>query len=159
MLSIWQILRNEAYTKFGDKVKDISQFLVDVLKLKASDYQPVPEVRGKKITWHDPCHLVRYLGVKDQPRQIMKSLQKAEYIEMARADSCCGMAGSFSISYYDLSKKIADRKAGAIKETAADIVATSCPGCMIQLIDTFKRHKMPQKVVHVIDLLESRGEK
>ena len=146
--------RKEAYTKFGDKVKDISQFLVDVLKLKASDYQPVPELRGKKMTWHDPCHLVRYLGVKDQPRQIMKSLPEAEYVEMARADSCCGMAGSFSISYYDLSKKIADRKAEAIKSTGADIVVTSCPGCMIQLIDTFRRHRMPQKVVHLMNLIK-----
>jgi glycolate oxidase iron-sulfur subunit len=84
----------------------------------------------------------------------MKSLPEAEYVEMARADSCCGMAGSFSISYYDLSKKIADRKAEAIKSTGADIVVTSCPGCMIQLIDTFRRHRMPQKVVHLMNLIK-----
>jgi glycolate oxidase iron-sulfur subunit len=59
--------RRGAYTKFGDKVKDISQFLVDVLKLPASDYQPSAEAKGKKVTWHDPCHLGRYLGITSQP--------------------------------------------------------------------------------------------
>jgi glycolate oxidase iron-sulfur subunit len=146
--------RQETYKTFGSKVKDISQFLVDVLKLPLSDYQPSPEVQGKKVTWHDPCHLVRYLGVKRQPRHMIKSLPNVEYIEMARADSCCGMAGSFSISYYDLSKKIADRKADAVQATGADIVATACPGCMIQLIDTFRRRKMPQKVLHLMDLFK-----
>ncbi len=146
--------RKEAYKRFGNKVKDISQFLVDVLKLPPSALRSAPEARGKKVTWHDPCHLVRYLGVSQQPRQMMKSLPGLEYIEMARADSCCGMAGSFSISYYDLSKKIGDRKADSVRTTEADIVATACPGCMIQLMDTFKRHQMPQKVVHLMELLE-----
>jgi glycolate oxidase iron-sulfur subunit len=85
---------------------------------------------------------------------MMKSLPDVEYVEMARADSCCGMAGSFSIAYYDLSKKIGDRKAEAVEATGADIVATACPGCMIQLIDTFRRHQMPEKVVHLMDLLK-----
>jgi len=92
--------------------------------------------------------------VKDQPRQIIKSLQGIEYKEMIRADWCCGMAGSFSMHYYDLSKKIADKKMETIKESQADIVATACPGCMIQLIDNTMRHKMSVKVMHLMELLE-----
>lgn len=146
--------RRESYTRFGDKVKDVSQFLVEVLKLPPKAYQPVPEIRGKKITWHDPCHLARHLGVTEQPRQIMKSLPNVEYIEMARADFCCGMGGAFGISHYDLSKKIGDKAAETIKATEADIVVTGCPGCMIQLMDTCERHKMPQKVVHIMEIME-----
>lgn len=78
--------RIAAYTEFIEKVKDISQFLVDVLQLPESSYQPSPEVKGKKVTWHDPCHLCRYLGVKEQPRQIIKALPSVEYVEMVRAD-------------------------------------------------------------------------
>jgi glycolate oxidase iron-sulfur subunit len=146
--------RKEVFTKFGEKVKDISQFLVDVLKLPPTAYKIRPELRGKKITWHDSCHLNRYLKIKDQPRQILKSLQGAEYKEMVRADWCCGMAGSFSMHYYDLSKKIADKKIETIKETEAEIVATGCPGCMIQLIDNAMRHNLPVKVMHLMDVLE-----
>jgi len=146
--------RKEAFARFSDKVKDISQFLVDVLKLPPEAYKARPELKSQKVTWHDSCHLNRYLGVKDQPRQIIKSLQGIEYKEMIRADWCCGMAGSFSMHYYDLSKKIADKKMETIKESQADIVATACPGCMIQLIDNTMRHKMSVKVMHLMELLE-----
>ena len=146
--------RKEAYARFGNKLKDISEFLVDVLQLPASAYKAAPGVRGKKVTWHDPCHLVRHLEIKEPPRQIIKSIPGVEYVEMPDADRCCGMAGTFSIYYYDLSKNIADKKMEAIKSTGADIVVSSCPGCEIQLIDGTIRNKMPVKVMHIIDLLE-----
>lgn len=146
--------REEAYAKSGDKVKDITEFLVDVLKLPASAYKAAPEVKGKKVTWHDPCHLNRHLGITDQPRQILKSIPDIEFIEMVRPDWCCGMAGTFSIYYYDLSKKIADKKMETIKDTGADIIVTDCPGCQIQFIDNTIRHKMPVKVMHIMELLE-----
>jgi glycolate oxidase iron-sulfur subunit len=146
--------RKETFAKLGDKVRDISEFLVDVLKLSPAAYRARQEIRDKKITWHDPCHLNRHLGIKEQPRQIIKSLQGIEYQEMTRADWCCGMAGSFSLYYYELSKKISDKKMETIKASEADIVATACPGCMIQLIDNTMRHKMPVQVLHLMELLE-----
>ncbi|MFC2003432.1 (Fe-S)-binding protein, partial [Chloroflexota bacterium] len=76
--------RNEAYAKFTDKVKDITEFLVDVLKLPASAYRAAPAVKGKKVTWHDPCHLNRYLGITEQPRQILKSISDIDFVEMTR---------------------------------------------------------------------------
>ena len=145
--------REEAYTKFAGKVFDISQFLVDVLKLPASAYRPSAEAKGKRVTWHDPCHLSRHLGITSQPRQIIKSIPDVEYIEMPNADRCCGMAGTFSLYYYDLSKQIADKKVEAIKFTGADIVVSSCPGCEIQLIDSLLRNKVPVKVMHIMELL------
>jgi glycolate oxidase iron-sulfur subunit len=146
--------REEAYTQFTNKVKDITEFLVDVLKLPASAYRPSAEAKGKKVTWHDPCHLNRHLGIKDQPRQIIKSIPDVEFVEMVRPDWCCGMSGTFSINYYDLSKKIADKKMDTIQDTEADIVATDCPGCEIQLIDNSIRRQMPVKVMHIMELLE-----
>ncbi len=146
--------RKEAYARFADKIKDITEFLVDVLKLPASAYQASAEAKGLKVTWHDPCHLSRRLGVKEQPRQILKSIPDIEYVEMPNADRCCGMAGTFSIYFYDLSKKIADKKVQGIETTGADIVVTDCPGCEIQLIDNTIRHGMPVKVMHIMELLE-----
>jgi glycolate oxidase iron-sulfur subunit len=146
--------RQEAYTKFGNKTKDVVEFLVDVLKLPASAYQPADEVAGKKVTYHDPCHHCRHLGIKAQPRQILKSIPGITYVEMPNADKCCGMAGTFSVYYYDLSKKIADKKVEGIKTTGADIVATGCPGCEIQLMDGSIRNKVPYKVMHLMELLK-----
>ncbi len=146
--------RQEAYARFGEKVKDITEFLVDVLKLPAEAYKAAPEVKGKKVTWHDPCHLNRHMGIKEQPRQILRSIPDIEYIEMPNADRCCGMAGSFSIYYYELSQKIADKKVAGIGATGADIVVTDCPGCEIQLIDNTIRCGQDVKVMHIMELLE-----
>lgn len=146
--------RKQKYTEFAGKIKDITEFLVDVLKLPPSAYQVAPEFKGKTVTFHEPCHLGRYLGVKEQPRQILKSLPHIKYVEMPDADRCCGMAGTFSINFYELSKKIADKKAAAIRSTGADVVVTDCPGCQIQLIDTAKRNGMPQQVRHIMELFE-----
>ena len=146
--------RAEAYAQFGEKIKDISQFLIDVLKLPASAYQPVEEVKGKRVTWHDPCHLNRYLGVTEQPRQLLQLIPGIEYVEMPQADRCCGMAGAFSLYYYDLSKRIADKKLDSIEATRADIVVTGCPGCQIQLIDGVMRRRLPVKVKHIMELIK-----
>jgi glycolate oxidase iron-sulfur subunit len=146
--------RKQAYTEYAAKIKDVTEFLVDIAKLPDSDYHVAPEFKGKTVTWHEPCHLGRYLGVKEQPRKILKSLTDIKYIEMADADRCCGMAGTFSIYFYELSQKIAAQKVANIKTTGADIVVTDCPGCQIQLIDSLRRGGLPVQVRHIMELLE-----
>ncbi|OGO00350.1 MAG: hypothetical protein A2Y90_00405 [Chloroflexi bacterium RBG_13_52_12] len=146
--------RKQEYTEFAGKIKDITEFLVDVLKLPPSAYHVAPEFKGKTVTFHEPCHLGRYLGVKEQPRHILKSIPDIKYVEMPDADRCCGMAGTFSVYFYDLSRKIADRKAESIASTGADVVVTDCPGCQVQLIDTTTRRGMPQQVRHIMELLD-----
>jgi len=144
--------RRKRYEQFSAKVKDINEFIVDILKPPPEAFKTdLPE--GTKITYHDPCHLVRYQNISSQPRQIIRSLPGVEFVEMREPDRCCGMGGSFNLEYYDLSKKVAEPKMNAIAETEADIVVTACPGCMIQLIDNTIQKKMPQKVVHVMQLL------
>jgi len=145
--------RKSAYDKFAGKVKHIAQFLVDTMALPASSFQTSPELKGKKLTWHDPCHLNRHLGVKEQPRQILKSLANGNYIEMPNADRCCGMAGQFSLFYYDLSQKIAEKKVESIEASDADIVVTACPGCQLQLEENIARRNKPQKVMSLMEIL------
>jgi glycolate oxidase iron-sulfur subunit len=145
--------RKEAYAAFAGKIKHISQFLVDVLELQASSYQTAADIKGKKLTWHDPCHLNRHLGIKEQPRRILKSLDDVNFIEMPSADRCCGMSGQFSLLYYELSRKIAAKKMDSIEASDADIVVTACPGCQFQLEETIARLKKPQRVMSLIEVL------
>jgi glycolate oxidase iron-sulfur subunit len=146
--------RKSSYNIIGQKVRDISQFLVDVLQLPASAYKAAPWAKGKKVTWHDPCHLVRHLGIKEQPRTILKSMKDIEYVEMPDADRCCGMAGSFSLNHYNISKNIADKKAQSIKATGADVVVTGCPGCELHLIDSMFRNNMKVIIKNIADLID-----
>ncbi len=146
--------QEKRYGQLGSKVRDATEFVVDVLKVKPEELKLKKEFEGKTVTWHDPCHLVRYQNIKDQPRAVLKGLKGLKYVEMPNADLCCGMGGSFSVYHYDLSKKIASKKMEGIKATGADIVVTACPGCMINLLDNILLHKMPQKVYHLLELVE-----
>jgi Fe-S oxidoreductase len=146
--------RHKLYTEFADRIKDVSEFMVDVLKLPASAFTAAPAIMGKRVTWHDPCHLNRHLGVKEQPRAILKSIDGIEFVEMPNAPNCCGMAGTFSMHHYDLSKKIAAGKLESIIQSGADIVVTGCPGCIVQLLDQVTAKNLPVKVMHIADMLE-----
>jgi glycolate oxidase iron-sulfur subunit len=145
--------RREAYSDFAGRVRHISQFLVDVLGVQASAVRTPESIRGKKLTWHDPCHLNRHLGAKEQPRRLLKSLEGVKFIEMPNADRCCGMGGQFNLLNYELSQKIAERKLESIDETEADIVVTACPGCQFQLLDNIVRLKKPQKVMSLMEVI------
>jgi glycolate oxidase iron-sulfur subunit len=145
--------RREAYAHFGKRVTHVTQFIIDVMGMQASAFETPAALKGKKITWHDPCHLNRHLGAKEQPRNILKSLDGAKFIEMPGADRCCGMGGQFSLLNYELSKKIVEKKIDSIEATEADIVVTACPGCQFQLLDGIVRLKKPQKVMHLMDVL------
>jgi glycolate oxidase iron-sulfur subunit len=146
--------RKDAYGKFAGKVRHITQFLTDVMQLPASAFITPANIKGKKITWHDPCHLNRHLGIKEQPRRILQSLEDTHYIEMPNADRCCGMGGQFNLLNYETSMKIAEKKAESMEATGADIVVTACPGCQLQLTEAASRFEKPQKVMSLMDVLE-----
>ncbi|HSW57872.1 MAG TPA: (Fe-S)-binding protein [Dehalococcoidales bacterium] len=146
--------RLTAYTEIKKKIVHITAFLTDVLKLPETAYKVKEEFKGKTVTWHDPCHLNHHMGVKEQPRRILKALKDINYIEMKESDRCCGMAGAFSLHHYELSQKIAGRKVKTISETGADIVLTGCPGCQIQLMDSLAHSHSEIRVMHIMDILE-----
>jgi glycolate oxidase iron-sulfur subunit len=129
------------------RTHDVTQFLSDQGFLPPT--QPVEE----QVTYHDPCHLVRGLGVRAEPRAILASIPGLTLVEHKEADRCCGGGGTFSFSHRALSKRIQERKLGAIAASGAGMIATGCPGCKYQLYDGLQRLGMSQRVVHTIQLL------
>jgi len=147
----------ERLESFAAKVKDFNEFVIDVLAADLDRFELNSRFQGKTVTWHDPCHLGRYQGISSQPREILKSLDGLHFVEMPNADRCCGLGGSFSITHYDVSKKIAGHKVNGITASGADAVVTACPGCMIQLRDALSRHKKAVEVLHIGELFTVRG--
>ncbi|MBU0910798.1 MAG: (Fe-S)-binding protein [Proteobacteria bacterium] len=135
-----------AIKELAEKTMDISQFLVDVLGVKEA-----PAAGCGKVTYHDPCHLKNGLGITAQPRTMIKAAG-GTFKEMREAGTCCGCGGSFNVAHYDLSKKIGSRKAQNIMDSGADILATSCPACMLHITDMLSHKKAGIKVKHVIEL-------
>ena len=131
------------------KVKHISEFLADG-GLKVSPTKPCP----KTVTYHSSCHL-RAAGVSKPPRDLLKRLPGVTYVEMRDADRCAGGAGTFIVKDYDTSQKIFERKRAAIRDSGAQIVATSCPACMIQLKNGLRGEV---EVRHIAELLREAYE-
>ncbi|WP_316899494.1 (Fe-S)-binding protein [Pseudodesulfovibrio indicus] len=128
------------------KTMDISQFLVDILKV-----QPLETAEGRAVTYHDPCHLKNSLGITAQPRTLVKAAG-CDLKEMVDAGTCCGCGGSFNIAHYELSKKIGSRKADNIIASKAKVATTSCPACMLQITDMLSQKGADMNVKHVIEL-------
>ena len=105
-----------------------------------------------RITYHDPCHL-RTRGVTRQPRELLQATPGIELVEMAGADRCCGLGGTFNVYHYGSSMAINEVKSQAIIATEATAVVTGCPGCMMQLDDGLKQHGATVEVVHTLQIL------
>lgn len=154
MHEIWPLMSGdkpqsvqERIAALSAKVVDVSQFMVDVLQAALP-----AEGSGLRVTYHDPCHLKKSMKVSEQPRALLRSNPGVEFVEMAEADYCCGCGGSFNLQHYDLSKDIGTRKRDSIVATKADVVATSCPACMLQLSDMLSRHQDKVAVKHVMEI-------
>ena len=127
------------------KVKHISEFLAGE-GLKVRPTKPCP----KTVTYHSSCHL-RAAGVSKPPRDLIKRIPGVTFVEMRDADRCAGGAGTFIVKDYDTSQKIFERKRAAIRDSGAQVVATSCPACMIQLKNGLRGEV---DVRHIAELLQ-----
>lgn len=133
---------------FAKKVRDVSEFLVDTIGVKAGS-KPIETI----VTYHDSCHLNRGQGVKAQPREILKVIPGLVFKEMPESDRCCGSAGSFGMTHYELSQRILDRKLNNAASVNAAIIATGCPACRMQINHGIARRNLPMTVEHPIELL------
>jgi len=107
-------------------------------------------LRGK-VTYHDPCHLVRSQGIREEPRRLLQQIPGLEFVEMAGADVCCGGGGTFQVDHPEVSAGITGNKVRAIKDTGANLVASGCPGCRMQIQGNLGEEAV--EVVHPVQLL------
>ncbi|SFG10071.1 glycolate oxidase iron-sulfur subunit [Desulfotomaculum arcticum] len=134
---------------FSKKVCDINEFLVDIVGLKAGERA----LDGRRVTYHESCHLNRGQRVSRQPKQILQAIHGLEYVAMPEADWCCGAAGSFAFKHQDMARRILARKINHIKQTGAQYVTAGCPACLIQLGYGQREFKLEYRVKHPVQLL------
>jgi Fe-S oxidoreductase len=111
-----------------DKLMDFSSFMINVLRVSPEEFQG----SRKKVAYHAPCHLCRGLGVTQEPRNLLAAAG-LDYRTARREDVCCGMAGSYSFEFPELSAELLRQKLEAVEETGAELLVTDCPGCVLQL--------------------------
>jgi L-lactate dehydrogenase complex protein LldE len=111
-------------------------------------------LEGRLVAYHDSCHLLRELGVSEQPRELLAAAG-AEVVELDRPDLCCGFGGTFSVRQPEVSVAMADDKLGDAQRSGAEALVTADPGCLVHLRARAARAGGPP-VVHLATAL-ARG--
>ncbi len=143
-------LKND-YPKYGVKLEvlDISEFLAE--NLNTEDMEPI----NMRVTYHDPCHLLRGQGVRLEPRKILKKMKGLEFIEMEKPDQCCGSGGGVRSGKPDIANSLGKKKAEMIGELDVDAVITICPFCQLHIKESLEREGLGEiKVMNIVELLE-----
>jgi len=135
----------------GGRVHEFTSFLVDTLG--------VTDLGAKlptTVTVHDSCHALRELGIREQPRALLRAVEGLTLIEMPDSDTCCGFGGAFSVKYPEISTAMADEKLTNALSTQAEIITGVESSCLMHLQGRIDRQGHPIKTMHVAEVL-ARG--
>ena len=146
---VW-LARAEA---LSEKAFEITDFLVSVMSWRPSGVS----LKGT-AAYHDSCSGLRELGVKAQPRTLLKDVAGLELKPLKGEEACCGFGGTFCIKFPEISGAIVQEKATRIQETGADILLAGDLGCLMNMAGKLSRDEAPIRCFHVIEALAGMAE-
>lgn len=132
------------------KTHEIVSFLTDVMGIEG-----VAAKLEARVTYHDSCSGLRSLGIKEQPRKLLASVDGLEIAEMAEPEVCCGFGGTFCVKYPEISNKMVSNKTADIAATGADLLLAGDLGCLMNMAGKLSREGRPVKARHVVEVLAS----
>lgn len=135
--------------ELAGRVFEFSELLVD--RLGVTD---VGAKLNGTATYHDGCHGLRELGIRDAPRQLLANVEGLTLVEMDESESCCGFGGSFAVKYPQISTAMTQVKLGSAAQTNADFLISGDPSCLMQIGGYFQRQKSPLKCLHLAEVLD-----
>ena len=130
------------------RTQELTQYLSANLNLN----EVSSTVKGT-VTYHDSCAGLRELGIKEQPRKLLATVDGLELKEMDDTESCCGFGGLFSIKYPDVSGAIVDKKVDNIEAQNTDMVSGGDLGCLMNVAGKLKRRGSNVRVYHIAEIL------
>ena len=142
-------LHNE-YKQLQKNLFEITDFLVN--EMQFTDFGAV---FNHKITYHDSCAALREYGIKDEPRELLLKVKGLEIAEMQNNEVCCGFGGTFSVKNEPISTAMAEQKVQFALETGAEYIVSTDSSCLMHQEAYIKKHKLPIKTQHVINVLAS----
>ena len=134
---------------FSAKCRDISEVLAELEPRTQRHSLPF------KVAYHDSCHLQHAQGVRAQPRTVLARIPGIEVLEIAEPALCCGSAGIYNLVKPEPARELGERKVRNALDTKADVIATSNPGCLLQLRSGLKLAGSNVPVVHLVQLVDA----
>jgi len=127
---------------------EFSEFLVNVLK--------VTDVGAKfphKVTYHASCHLLRGLGLREEPKKLLRAVKGLELVPLNEEETCCGFGGTFSATFPAISTAMAEVKCASALETKAEYVVSCDSSCLMQIQGLADKQEKGIKTIHLAEVL------
>jgi L-lactate dehydrogenase complex protein LldE len=134
--------------RLGERVFEFSEFLVRVMG--------VTEIGASfphRVTYHDACHTLRELGIRDEPRCLLAGVRGLTLVEMENATECCGFGGTFSTKFPAISAAMGESKAAGAERAGAEFVTSTDPSCLLQIDGILRRRNSPVRAIHLASIL------
>lgn len=142
----WQ----ERAQALAGKTWELTSFLAEVLRL---DSIPAVSTELPPVTYHDSCAGLREMGIKEQPRSLLRELCGVEILEMQQSDVCCGFGGTFCAKMPEISTKMVDDKLKNASATGAALLTGGDLGCLLNIAGRARREGLAIEVRHVAEIL------
>jgi len=138
----------ERSVAFASKVYELISFLTDVRGVTQVD----ASYQGS-VTYHDSCSGLRELGIKEQPRRLLDTVEGLELVEMTDSEICCGFGGTFATKYPDISNAIVGKKVSNIADAGSALVLAGDLGCLMNMAGKLRRDGSTVRARHVAEVL------
>jgi L-lactate dehydrogenase complex protein LldE len=141
----------EASRAIEPRIWEFSKFLLEV-----AGVEDVGARLDRVVTFHDSCHGLRELGIKQGPRRLLSRVRGLTLKEMDAAEECCGFGGTFSVKFPDISGGMARTKIDSIMRTGAELVVGVDASCLLQIQGALSRAGLPVGTMHLAEVLASQ---
>jgi glycolate oxidase iron-sulfur subunit len=139
----------ERAARFSARCRDVTELLAELGPVATR--HPLPVV----VAYHDACHLSHAQGVRVQPRDLLRGIPGLELREIAEPEICCGSAGIYNLVNPKPARELADRKAGNVRATGAELLVTANLGCLMQIDSALRRAGSALTLAHTIEVLDA----
>ena len=130
------------------RLREFSEFIVNEL-----GRDDVGARFASRVTYHDACHLLRELGISEQPRRLIRAVRDVDFVEMEAPDTCCGFGGTFSVKFGEISNAILQEKLARIENSGVEYVVANDSSCLMQIAGGLSRAGSSVKTMHLAELL------
>jgi L-lactate dehydrogenase complex protein LldE len=142
------MLRHQLVEAEGPRVYELSEFLVDVLRVEdVGAYFP------HRVTFHPTCHALRELGVGDRPYRLLRAVRGIELVELPEAGECCGFGGTFAVKNAEVSAAMLADKVRGVLDTGAEVVCAADNSCLMHIGGGLSRQRTGVRTMHLAEVL------
>lgn len=138
----------EKAVALATRTYELVSFLTDVRGMKKVD-----AAFAGRVTYHDGCSGLRELGIRDQPRALLGTVEGLDLTELTESEACCGFGGTFCVKYPEISNTMVSDKAERIEQSGADTLLAGDMGCLLNMAGKLSRRGAKVRVRHVAEVL------